>query len=74
MNLTYQSVEYNVRLGKHDHAPMDAEEILEAEQIAVYHPDVQAEIAKLKLPEGTVVLSDPWIYGMTPLDLQDIPS
>jgi len=26
-------------------------------------PGVKAEIAKLKLPEGTVVISDPWIYG-----------
>lgn len=26
-------------------------------------PGVQAEIAKLKLPEGSVVVSDPWIYG-----------
>jgi primary-amine oxidase len=24
---------------------------------------VKAEIAKLQLPEGTVVISDPWIYG-----------
>jgi hypothetical protein len=25
---------------------------------------VKAEIAKLQLPEGTVVMADPWIYGM----------
>jgi primary-amine oxidase len=33
------------------------------EKIALEDPGVQAEIAKLKLPEGTVVISDPWIYG-----------
>ena len=56
-------MDYNVRLGQYDHAPMDAEEILEAEQLAVEHEGVQAEIAKLKLPEGTKILCDPWIYG-----------
>lgn len=26
---------------------------------------MKAEIAKLELPEGTVIVCDPWIYGMT---------
>ena len=64
MNLTTQSVEYNVRLGPHDHAPLDAEEILEFEQLSIEDESVQAEIAKLKLPEGTKIVCDPWIYGM----------
>lgn len=43
---------------------MDAEEILAAEQIAITDERVLAEIAKLKLPEGTKILCDPWIYGV----------
>ena len=34
------------------------------EKLALDDPDVRAEIAKLELPVGTVVISDPWIYGM----------
>jgi primary-amine oxidase len=33
------------------------------EKIALEDEGVKAEIAKLQLPEGTVVISDPWIYG-----------
>ena len=64
VNLTTQSVEYNVRLGQNHHANMDAEEILAAEQLAVTDEGVLAEIAKLKLPEGTRILCDPWIFGL----------
>jgi primary-amine oxidase len=39
------------------------DEIVVIEKIALANPAVQAEIAKLELPEGTVVISDPWIYG-----------
>jgi primary-amine oxidase len=34
------------------------------EKIALEDEGVKAEIAKLQLPEGTVIISDPWIYGM----------
>ena len=63
VNLTTQSIEYNVRLGPHMHAPGDGEEILVLERIAVEDEGVQKELAKLKLPEGTKVCADPWIYG-----------
>jgi primary-amine oxidase len=33
------------------------------ERIALEDEAVKAEIAKLQLPEGTVVTVDPWIYG-----------
>lgn len=33
------------------------------EKIALEDERVKAEIAKLNLPQGTVVLSDPWNYG-----------
>lgn len=47
------------------HAPGDGEEIIKIEKIMLEDPGVQAEIAKLKLPEGAVVVSDPWIYGQS---------
>jgi len=56
-------VESNVRLGPNIHSPGDGEEIIMVEKIALEDEAVKAEIAKLKLPEGTVVISDPWIYG-----------
>jgi hypothetical protein len=33
------------------------------EKNALENEGVKAEIAKLQLPEGTVVCADPWIYG-----------
>ena len=33
------------------------------EKACMEHPEVQAALSKLQLPEGTVVVSDPWIYG-----------
>ncbi|KAF2115588.1 copper amine oxidase [Lophiotrema nucula] len=53
----------NVLLGKNIHANGDGDEIVAIEKVALGDERVQAEIAKLKLPEGTVVISDPWIYG-----------
>lgn len=45
------------------HAAGDGEEILAIERIAIEDAGVQAEIAKLKLPEGSKIVVDPWIYG-----------
>lgn len=45
------------------HSSGDGEEIIQVEKIALEDEAVKAEIAKLQLPEGTVVISDPWIYG-----------
>ncbi|KAL8711071.1 MAG: hypothetical protein Q9220_004452 [cf. Caloplaca sp. 1 TL-2023] len=63
VNLSRQRVESNVRLGPSFHGPGDAEEILQVEKIALEDEGVKAELAKLKLPEGTAIISDPWIYG-----------
>jgi primary-amine oxidase len=49
------------------HPNSDSEELFAVEKAVLNHPDVQAEIAKLELPAGTVVVSDPWIYGMVPV-------
>lgn len=68
VNLTTQAIEYNVRLGPNQHAPLDGEEILLFEQIAIEDPKVQKELAKLKLPEGSKVVCDPWIYGSDGVD------
>jgi primary-amine oxidase len=46
------------------HGNGDYEEILIVEKSALEDEGVKAAIAKLKLPEGTVVCADPWIYGM----------
>ncbi len=63
VNLSAGRVESNLRLGPYIHSPADGDEIVKVEKIALEDKRVQAEIAKLQLPEGTVVISDPWIYG-----------
>ena len=57
-------MESNIRLGSNVHSQADGAEILEVEKVALEDEGVKAEIAKLNLPEGTVIISDPWIYGM----------
>lgn len=63
VNLSTGEVESNVRLGANVHSGADGEEIIAVETIALEDAGVKAEIAKLQLPEGTVVVCDPWIYG-----------
>lgn len=63
VNLSTGSVESNLRLGPFVHSNGDGAEIIEIEKICLADERVQAEIAKLQLPEGAVVISDPWIYG-----------
>lgn len=52
-----------MRLGPNVHACGDGEEIMRLERVALEDEGVRAEVAKLKLPEGSVVVVDPWIYG-----------
>jgi primary-amine oxidase len=63
VDLTSGRVVHNVLLGPFVHANGDGDEIVAIEKVALEDEKVQAEIAKLQLPEGTVVISDPWIYG-----------
>jgi primary-amine oxidase len=63
VNLSQGYVESNVRLGPNIHACVDGEEIIRIEQIVLEDESIRAEIEKLKLPEGSVVVCDPWIYG-----------
>ena len=63
VDLSEGKVERNVRLGKNEHGSGDAEEIMLMEKIALEDEGVKKELEKLKLPEGAVVVCDPWIYG-----------
>ena len=64
VNLSQSKVERNVRLGPYIHANGDGDELMAVEPTVLADAGVLAEIAKLKLPEGSVVVVDPWIYGM----------
>lgn len=63
IDLSTGKVVYNTLLGPFLHANGDGEEIIAIEKAALEDEGVKAAIAKLELPEGTVVISDPWIYG-----------
>ncbi|KAI9841669.1 MAG: hypothetical protein M1837_000463 [Sclerophora amabilis] len=69
VNVTQSKVESNVRLGPNVHSSSDGGEILQVEKVALEDEGVKKEIAKLDLPEGTVVVCDPWIYGMTRFEI-----
>jgi primary-amine oxidase len=63
VDLSTGRVLHNVLLGAHVHANGDGDEIVAIEKLVLQDEGVLAEIAKLQLPEGTVVISDPWIFG-----------
>ena len=63
INLSNSRIEHHVRLGPNTHGNGDTEEIKLFEKAALEDEGVKAEIAKLRLPEGTVIVCDPWIYG-----------
>jgi primary-amine oxidase len=58
-------IESNVRLGANVHSNADGDEILMVEKVALEDEGMKAAIAKLQLPEGSVVIVDPWIYGIS---------
>ncbi len=47
-------------LEKHEHAPLDPDEQVEAEQILLNDPEFIEVVKKLNLPEGSVVVGDSW--------------
>jgi primary-amine oxidase len=71
VNLSKNCVERNVRLGPNIHGPGDGAEIRAIEEIVLADASVKAEIEKLQLPQGTVIISDPWIYGSDGVDDDD---
>lgn len=62
-------VESNVRLGINVHSNADGDEIIMTEKVALEDEGMKAAIAKLQLPEGSVVIIDPWIYGILSITL-----
>ncbi|KAH7118977.1 copper amine oxidase [Dendryphion nanum] len=71
VDLTSRRVLHNALLGPFVHANGDGEEIVAIEKTVLEDESVKAEIAKLQLPEGTVVISDPWIYGSDGVNDED---
>ncbi|KAF8461011.1 copper amine oxidase [Kalaharituber pfeilii] len=63
VNLEAKKVESNIRLSNEVHGSADIAEIAFVERLALEDESVKKEIEKLKLPEGTIVVCDPWIYG-----------
>lgn len=63
INLTIDKVQSNVRLGPNHHGGADFEEATLIEKTALQDESVLRELAKLNLPEGTVICGDPWSYG-----------
>ncbi|KAL3487494.1 copper amine oxidase [Aspergillus germanicus] len=63
LNADAKSVVYVKELPKEIQGPVDTDELLAIEALCLSHPAVQAEIAKLQLPQGVTVCNDPWIYG-----------
>ncbi|KAI4594319.1 hypothetical protein KJ359_008342 [Pestalotiopsis sp. 9143b] len=63
VDLSAGKVESSVEVPSHFHGPVDESEIITVEKIALEDPRTKAEIEKLQLPEGTVVVCDPWIWG-----------
>lgn len=58
----------NSRIKEGSHGPADGPEIMAIETLVLKDPQVLAEIKKLELPEGSVVISDPWIFGSDGVD------
>ncbi|KAB5536213.1 copper amine oxidase [Coniochaeta sp. 2T2.1] len=71
VNLTKDTVQRNRLMGPFLHANGDGDEILAVEAALLADEGVQAELAKLKLPEGSVVVCDPWIYGSDGVKTED---
>ena len=64
VNISDSKIETNVRLGPNAHGNADYDEVKMVEINALEDEGVKAAIAKLELPQGTIVCADPWIYGM----------
>ncbi|KAF2673059.1 hypothetical protein BT63DRAFT_475624 [Microthyrium microscopicum] len=43
--------------------PIDMDEYKDVEMACLKHPTVLAEVEKMKLPTGTKIICEPWIYG-----------
>jgi primary-amine oxidase len=62
VNLTSRKIERSAQVPAGLHGPVDDNEILEVERLTLEDPRVKAEIDLLQLPQGSVVVCDPWIW------------
>lgn len=62
VDLTKESVERKSEVPAQFHGPIDEDEYFNVERVALEDSRTKAEIEKLELPEGTVVVCDPWIW------------
>lgn len=63
VNLSKNTVVYNKTHQDSLHGPADYEEILCVERLVLEDAAVKAEIAKLNLPDDSLVMCEPWVYG-----------
>ncbi|KAL7922842.1 copper amine oxidase [Trichoderma austrokoningii] len=63
INVDTKAVISLTELPSHIQGPVDIDEMIGLEKVCLQHPRVIEEIAKLQLPEGVTVCTDPWIYG-----------
>ncbi|MCH0628386.1 hypothetical protein JNB11_00105 [Kocuria palustris] len=63
VNVTMGHVITKQELPKGVVGPILPDDMVEMEEFCLKHPIVQEEIAKLKLPQGYAVRTDPWIYA-----------
>jgi primary-amine oxidase len=63
--LTDSKVLQNKRLEPEFHGATDFEEMDDIAKLVDEDEQVKAVIAKLQLPEGAVVVAEPWMFGKT---------
>lgn len=63
ISLTTGGLVYNKEMDRFVHGPADLDEVARIETIVQNDPDVQKELKKLNIPDISLVLIEPWIYG-----------
>jgi primary-amine oxidase len=51
------------------HSNADWGEGMRAIEVIMEHEELKAALKKLKLPKGTVVIPEPWLYGLSILSI-----
>ncbi|OQE02644.1 hypothetical protein PENSOL_c002G07687 [Penicillium solitum] len=62
-NADKKTIIYAKQLPKHVQGQIDLDEMEEIEKLCLENPAVKDEIAKMKLPPGVTVCTEPWMYG-----------
>lgn len=71
VNVTYGHIITTSPVSDVNAGPLLPEDLAEIEDLALKHPKVLAEIAKMKLPSHIKVAIDPWMYGTDSLDVKE---